>query len=63
MISNRMINIHSLLVSNGKESHSDVSVDLVLKDLASLSLTLWLFRDMCCANKGSLPLPVRQWQG
>ena len=40
----------------------DVSVDWVLKGLPSMYLTLLLFRDMCCEDKGSLPRSARQWQ-
>ena len=41
----------------------DVSVGQALKGLQYLYLTLWLLSDVCYANKGSLPLSVRQWQG
>ena len=41
----------------------DVLVGQVLKGLPYLHLTLWLLRDLCCTNKGSLPQSVRQWQG
>ena len=37
-----------------------VTVDLVFKDLQSLHLTLFLLRDVCSADKGFLPLSVRQ---
>ena len=33
----------------------DVLVGQVLKSLPYLHLTLWLLRDMCCAERGSLP--------
>ena len=33
----------------------DVSVACLLKSLPLLHLTLWLLRDMCCIDKGSLP--------
>ena len=42
---------------------TDVLVDCVLKGLLSLHLTLWLLRDVCCADKVSVPHPVRQCQG
>ena len=38
----------------------DVLVNWVLKGLPSLHLTLGLLRDVCCADKGSLPQSVRQ---
>ena len=41
----------------------DVSVGHVLKGLPFLHLTFWLLRDVCCADSGSLPQSVRQWQG
>ena len=41
----------------------DVLVGHVLKDLPYLHSSLWLVRDVCCANRGSLPQSVRQWQG
>ena len=41
----------------------DVLVGLVLKNLWWLYLTLWMLRDVCCGDKGSLPQSVRQWQG
>ena len=37
-----------------------VSVGHVLKDLPYLHLTLWLLRDVCYADRGSLPQSVRQ---
>ena len=40
----------------------DVSVGHVLKGLPYLHLTLWLLRDVCYADMGSLPQSVRQWQ-
>ena len=40
-----------------------VFVGQVLKGLQYLHLTLWMLRDMCCADKGSLPQSIRQWQG
>ena len=33
----------------------DVSVTQVFKGLQLLHLTLWLLRDVCCTDKGSLP--------
>ena len=33
----------------------DVLVDLVLKGLPLLHVTLWLLREVCCTDKGSLP--------
>ena len=41
----------------------EVSVGHMLKDLPYLHLTLWLLRDMCCADRGSLSQYVRWWQG
>ena len=38
-----------------KELIVDVLVGQMLKDLPYLHLTLWLLRDICCTNKGSLP--------
>ena len=46
-----------------KDLIMDVLVGQVLKSLQSLYLALWLFRDMCCPDKGSLPQSVRWWQG
>ena len=40
-----------------------VSMDWALKGLSLLQLSLWLLRDVCCSDRGSLPLSVRQWQG
>ena len=45
-----------------KDLSMDVSVGQVLKGLQYLSLTLWLLRDMCCTDKGSLPQSWKQWQ-
>ena len=39
----------------------DVFVGQVLKGLPYLHLTLWLLRDMCCADRGSLSQSFRQW--
>ena len=44
-----------------KDLIMDVSVGQVLKVLLHLHLTLWLIRDMCCTDNGSLPQSVRQW--
>ena len=41
----------------------DVPVDWMVKGLPSLPLTLWLLRNVCCADRGSHPQSVRQWQG
>ena len=41
----------------------DVSVGQVLKGLPYLHLTLWLFSDVCYADRGFLPQSVRQWWG
>ena len=46
------IPLHCLVI---KDLTMDVLVGQVLKDLPYLHLTLWLFRDMCCTDKGSLP--------
>ena len=43
-----------------KDLIMDVSLGQVLKGLTYLHLTLWLLRDMCCADRGSLPQSVRQ---
>ena len=40
----------------------DVSVGSMLKGLQSQHLTLWLLRDVCCADRCSLLLAVRLWQ-
>ena len=40
-----------------------VSLGQVLKVLAYLHLTLWLLRDMCCEDKGSVPQSIRQSWG
>ena len=39
----------------------DASVGQVLKGLPYLHLTLWLLRDVCYADRGSLPQSVRWW--
>ena len=39
----------------------DVLVGQVLKGFPYMHLALWLLRDMCSTDKGSLPLSVRQW--
>ena len=41
----------------------NVLVGHVLKGLPYLHLTLWLLRDVCYADRGSLPQSVWQWQG
>ena len=46
---------HSSSVSSHKKISMDVSIDWVLKGLQSLHLTLWLLRDVCCADKGFSP--------
>ena len=38
----------------------DVLLGQVLKDLPYLHLTLWLLRDICCAERASLPQSLRQ---
>ena len=53
----------SSLVSYSKNLVMDVSVGWVLKVLQSLHLTLWLLRDVCCTDKGSIPPFVRWWLG
>ena len=45
-----------------KDLIMDVSVSSVLKGLPSLHLSLWLFRDVSCTDKGFLPKSVSQWQ-
>ena len=42
-----------------KEFVMDVSVGQMLKGLPYLHLNLWLLRDMCCTDKGSLHQSVR----
>ena len=39
----------------------DALIGQVLMGLKSLHFTLWLLRDVCCTDKGSLPWCVRQW--
>ena len=39
----------------------DVLVGQVLKGLPYVHLTLWLFSNVCYADKGSLPHSVRWW--
>ena len=46
-----------------KDFIMNISADHMLKGLPLLHLVLWLLRDMCCTDKGSLPKSVRQWQG
>ena len=46
-----------------KDLIMDVSVVQALKGLQYLHLTLWLLSNVCYADKGSLPLSVRQWRG
>ena len=46
-----------------KDLIMDVLVGQALKGLQYLHLTLWLLSNMCYADKGSLPWPVRWWQG
>ena len=46
-----------------KDLIMDVLVGHVLKSLPYLQLTLWLLRDVCCADRGSIPQSVRQWLG
>ena len=41
----------------------DVLVGHMLKGLPYLHLTLWLLRDVCYTDRGSLPQSVRQWWG
>ena len=40
----------------------DILLDWVLKGLPLLYLTLWLLRDVCCTDEGSVPESIRQWQ-
>ena len=42
---------------------ADGLVGQVLKGLPYLHLTLWLLRDVCYTDRGSLPQSVRWWQG
>ena len=43
-----------------KDLIMDVSVGHVLKGLPYLHVTLWLLRDICCADRNPLPQSVRQ---
>ena len=53
---------HSSLLFYLNESCHWCFSGLVLKDLPSLHWTLWLLRDIYCADKESLPQSVRPWQ-
>ena len=44
-----------------KDLIMDVSVSQVLRGMQLLHLTLWLIREVCCSDKGSLPQSVRWW--
>ena len=46
-----------------KDHVMDVLVSQVLKDLQYLQLTLCQLSNLCYADRCSLPLSVRQWQG
>ena len=46
-----------------KDLGMDVLVGHVLKGLLYLHLTLWLLRDVYCADRSSVSQSVRQWQG
>ena len=46
-----------------KDLIMEVLVGHVLKGLPYLNLMLWLLRDVCYTDKGSLPLSARQWWG
>ena len=39
----------------------EILVDWIILGLPLLHLTLWLLKDMYCADRGSPPLSVRQW--
>ena len=45
-----------------KDLVMDVSVGQALRGLQYLHLTLWQLSNVCSADRGSLPQPVRQWQ-
>ena len=50
--------------SRALSHHKDLIVDVsgyVLKGVTYLQLTLWLLRDVCCKDRGSLPQSARQW--
>ena len=49
--------------SMAKDVNRDVLVDQVLIGLPSLHCTVWLLKNVCCADKGSLPQSVRKWWG
>ena len=61
--SSQHVGRNSSVVSHHKNLLMLVSVDHVLKGLPYLHLTLWLLRDVCYADRGSLPQSVRQWWG
>ena len=46
-----------------KDLIMDVLVAQALKGLPYLHLTLWLFSNVCYADRGSFPQSVRQWWG
>ena len=46
-----------------KDLIMDVLVYQVLEGLLYLHLTLWLLRDVCCADRDSLSQSVRHWWG
>ena len=54
---------NSSLLSQLKNLIMDVLVVPVFEGLQSLHITLWLLRDVCYADKGTLPQSARQWLG
>ena len=60
--SSQHVGRHASLLSSCKNLVMDVLVGQVLKVLPSLLLSLWLLRDVCCADQGSLAQSVKQWQ-
>ena len=62
--------LHTILSMSEDDPHQcpmgncfirNVLVEQMLKGQLLLHLTLWLLKDVCCANKGSLPQSIRQW--
>ena len=61
--SSQHVGRHSLVLSHHKMSLWMVLAGRLLNGLPYLHLTLWLLRDMCFTDKGSLPESVRQCWG
>ena len=53
----------SWALSHHKRSCHRCLVGHVLKGMWYLHLSLWLLRDVCCVDRGSLPQSIRQWWG